>query len=119
MKQPNRFGWSVAIGAMFILMGVLGVLNNIDVINIGSIWNFWPVIFLFIGISKFANATSPFERPEGLFWICLSAYFFVSIFHLGGLHYRDAWPIILIGVGASMAWKALIRTSESPKTKEV
>lgn len=119
MNHHRSFGWSVAIGSFFIIVGILGALNNLDYIDIGGIWNLWPVIFLIVGVSKMVNAERPTDRPDGLFWIFLGAYFFVANFRLLGLHYGDAWPLILVGVGGSMVWKSVLLSSRSTEAKEV
>ncbi|WP_276348287.1 DUF5668 domain-containing protein [Daejeonella sp. JGW-45] len=51
-------------GLIFIFVGTVFMLDNFDVINFywGSVWRFWPIIFILIGVnmllSRFANKTS-------------------------------------------------------------
>lgn len=51
-------------GLIFIFVGTVFMLDNFDVINFywGSVWRFWPIIFILIGanmlLSRFSNKTS-------------------------------------------------------------
>jgi hypothetical protein len=51
-------------GLIFIFVGTVFMLDNFDVINFywGSVWRFWPIIFILIGVnmllSRFANRTT-------------------------------------------------------------
>lgn len=90
----------VALG--LIILGFLFLLDNFDVIEIGSLWRFWPLILIFIGIVKL-KSEAPEERSSAWTFLVLGGLFMLTNFHI--LHWHDIWhfwPVVLIVVGLSI-----------------
>lgn len=93
-------------GGIFIVLGTLLLLQHLDVIYFGSLWQFWPFIIIALGLSKIVNAVNPMETGAGVWFIFLGAWLYVSIQHVYGLTFHDTWPAILIAWGISLIWKS-------------
>jgi len=93
-------------GIILIAIGVLFLLQRLDIIFVGSIWKYWPGIFIVIGIMKLVNGLSPADTGSGLWWIFLGTWLFVSINHVWGLSFDETWPMMVIAWGVSMIWKS-------------
>ncbi|MFA6541869.1 MAG: DUF5668 domain-containing protein [Bacteroidota bacterium] len=94
------------VGAVFVVIGSLLLLQRFDLVYFGSVWEFWPFIFVLIGISKIVNGFNAREYGAGIWMIFLGLWLYVSIQHLFGLSFSVTWPAMLIAWGCSMIWKS-------------
>lgn len=94
-------------GLVLMLFGVLLLLENVDIIDIG--WRFWPLILVFIGFYKLTE--HGWRSGNGLWLIIIGLWLYGSLNRAFGLSFQDTWPILIIGWGVSILWKALSRQS--------
>ncbi len=108
MERNNRFSFGqLGVGVFLLVIGSILLLDNFDIINTPSIWNFWPLILIIIGIGKLLDARLPQEYQKAFWMLFLGTWFLISELHLFGLSYHNSWPILLIGFGIGMLWKSL------------
>ncbi|MEW6511288.1 MAG: DUF5668 domain-containing protein [Bacteroidota bacterium] len=118
MHERRRFGSQVVIGTLLILAGVALLLENQGLIEVGSIWRYWPLIIVAFGVAKLARARSREEQGSGLWITIIGLWFLVSILHLWDLGFGDTWPALFIAFGVSMLWKSLPPMSSHDLTEE-
>lgn len=99
----------------FVLIAVgLGLLlDNLDIIDIGSIWDYWPAILIVIGMTKVKSSHSG-DRVGGWIFIGLGAAFLLAELRI--LHWHaiwSFWPLMLIAIGISILSKHKRRPDES------
>lgn len=111
MKQAQRFklGGQIGFSILLILYGTMLLLNNFDVIEIGSIWRSWPLIVIAIGIYRLVRAESIEKIGSGVWWIFLGAWLHISFNHIWGLSFRDTWPMIIVAWGISILWEGYVK----------
>lgn len=92
------------LGVMIALIGVLLLLDHVDLIRIGSLLRFWPMILVCLGI---ANLFTPSSRVWGGILVTVGAVFQLN--NLGILHagIADLWPVAIIAVGVLLIWGAM------------
>jgi len=111
-------GWSLALGVMLLMVGVLFLLDNFDVIYIGTpVSHFWPLIIVAIGIGKILQSESAWERRTGFMWLSIGLWFLVSVLHMFGLSFHNSWPLLLIGLGINAIWKSMAQYPENRLSK--
>jgi LiaF transmembrane domain len=119
MARDNRYDHAlhvrssqgqILIGAILLLLGTAMLLDNLDVIQIGSIWHHWPALIIILGIGKFLQAESPRERISAFWFMFIGAWLYISVFRLFGLSFHDSWPLLLVGLGASMVMRSSLAT---------
>jgi len=59
MHSHNRHGGRIIAGSILLLAGLALLLRNAGLLPIGSLWQYWPVILIIIGVAKLLNS-----RPE-------------------------------------------------------
>lgn len=113
-----RLNARMVFGAIIMVVGILALLDNLDFIHLGSLWRFWPLIFVALGLNKLINAETVRQRGEGIWWTFLGLWLFVSIDHLFGLSFRETWPLILIAWGVSMLYRSMAYQSRHHFSRE-
>jgi len=90
-----------------LLLGVglmlLGAVLLADAVGFGihaSVWRMWP--FVLIGLGALRIFGSQGEDREGGVWLLVGGvYGWLSVFHVAGLSWATAWPVLLVGAGLS------------------
>jgi hypothetical protein len=72
--KSGRFFWA----ALFIILGILGLLNNLSIMTIqwNSVWKFWPLIFILLGLSAILKN----EKTKWALVACVGAVTGIVIF---------------------------------------
>jgi uncharacterized membrane protein YccC len=107
-----RLRGSLIAGALLLITGFLFLLSNFDVIGLGPLSHYWPMIIIAIGTTKIFTAEDAVERRKGSWWILIGCWLLVSTVHVFGLSFHNSWPLLLIILGVNSIWKALQPQSE-------
>jgi hypothetical protein len=116
--QERKLSGRIIMGTWFIIIGTVLLLQKLDVIyleellGIRSIWSAWPIIFVIIGVGKMIDAPTMKEIGEGVWWIFLGGWLYVSINHIYDLSFRETWPAIIIAFGINVLWESFARNSK-------
>ena len=97
----------VLMGVLVIAVGLLFLLDNLDIIDVHDALAFWPLVFIFAGVAKLLDTSSRDGYLVGLAGIGVGV---IMILHRLGIIYfswRAAWPLILIGVGLMVVYRAM------------
>jgi predicted membrane protein len=97
----------VLMGVLVIAVGLLFLLDNLDFIDVHDALAFWPLVFIFAGVAKLLDTTSPHGYLIGLAGIGIGV---TMILHRLGIIYfswRAAWPLVLIAVGGMVVYRAM------------
>jgi hypothetical protein len=97
----------VILGAFVIGMGVLFLLDNLNIFDFRRIFSFWPAVFIMIGVVKLLDTTSHKGTVTG--WVFIGVGVMMTLNRLGYVHldWRSSGPLILIGVGCLVIVRAL------------
>jgi predicted membrane protein len=93
-------------GIVFIVIGLVLMLEKVGWLPPGFALHFWPTIFIVIGLVKVAYAGG---RPTGAVLIGLGVLLQLNELGITHLHFWDLWPILIIVAGLAMLWQALIK----------
>jgi hypothetical protein len=102
-RNPHN---QLGIGIFLLIVGVALLLENFNVLSVGPVWQFWPVIIIVIGLVRVLDARIVGEYQKAFWELFIGCWLLISELHIFGLHYKNSWPILLIGVGIGMLWKS-------------
>jgi hypothetical protein len=105
-QNKQRMYGQLGVGIFLLLAGVALMLDKFDILNTGSVWHYWPIIIIAIGIGRILDAQFAWEYRKAFWMLFLGAWLFISELHVFGLSYHTSWPILLIGIGIGMLWKS-------------
>ena len=111
-KIDRNFTGRFFFGLVLLALGILFLANNFDYIYIDHIGRYWPAILILFGVVRLFEPETDGRHGSGLGWIFLGTWLLVSMNDIWGLSFHNSWPILIIGWGASMIWKATYRKPE-------
>jgi len=101
-------------GVMAILLGILFMLDNLSVIDMGDYVAYWPALFIVLGIVKMLQPGTS-SRAWGVVLVVVGGALLLRSFDLLSIRFRDFWPLVLILVGGAMLWGTFSRKKNLAK----
>jgi hypothetical protein len=86
-------------GLMVAAVGLLFLLNNLNILPARNLWAYWPVILIVIGVSKL---TDSIDKTGGLIMVLVGGILLSTSLGLLSWQIWQFWPVILIAVGLLM-----------------
>lgn len=97
-------GGRVFFALFLIIIGVLLFLDNIGVIPVRNIWDYWPLIVVGGGIGRLINARDAAGRVLGFLLISLGVLILLVTLHIVRIHTHDeSWPLALLLIAFGVA----------------
>jgi hypothetical protein len=97
MTQPR-----VVFGLVVMVVGVLLLLDRFEWWGVHLNVPVWPWVLVVLGLARLG------DRPRAAAWLLvIGAWGLLNEYRLFGLHYGNSWPVLLIGVGAMVVWRAM------------
>jgi hypothetical protein len=104
-NQPSH-GWENGhrlIPALIVIgIGVLFLLNNLNILYVSDWVRYWPVILIAIGLVKLVDADSHGGHVGGAILVGLGAVLLGQTLGFLNVRMHDLWPLFLIGAGLLM-----------------
>lgn len=95
-------------GLVLIVVGIAFMVDRITILDVEGRW--WPFILLAIGAVKFlapsASGRGTGSRRPGAWLLFIGCWGLVNEFHLFGLDYGTSWPLMIVGAGIMIVWRA-------------
>ena len=95
-------------GLVLIVVGIAFMVDRITILDIEGRW--WPFILLVLGAVKFvapsASRRGIGSRRPGAWLLFIGLWGLVNEFYLFGLDYATSWPLMIVGVGIMIVWRA-------------
>lgn len=115
-RYRNKGGPAVG-GVILILAGIFLFLDNIGVLPVRNIWEYWPVIFLWFGITNLAGNREPARHVLGAVLTGLGALLLLNNLRVIEIHTRgDEWiaAVLMIAFGLLALMKGLEHQGNFP-----
>ncbi|PYT99650.1 MAG: hypothetical protein DMG38_10865 [Acidobacteria bacterium] len=91
------------IGAIVALVGLAFLLDNLGIIAIGKLWQFWPMALVIVGGLNFTSR----HRAWGTFLILAGVVLQLNEWGKIHLGWAQFWPLLLIALGLFIFWGSL------------
>lgn len=96
------------VGVLVIAMGVLFLLDNLDIVNFHRAIAFWPMVFIVVGLVKLFDTSRPNFLMGGIF-IAIGAVMMANRLGFFYISIHTFWPLVLIAVGCLVMYRAVER----------
>jgi hypothetical protein len=110
----RRSPGQVIVGIAVVALGVLWTLDNIDVIETGAYWDYWPILLIALGLSHLVARAASRRPLAGLIWITVGTV--LLLYNLDYIMYDvwELWPLALVIVGGSIVYNAVRSRGRKP-----
>ena len=93
------------IGGLIVTIGVLALVDKFNLFDIGHLFQFWPTIFILVGLLKIAKAKRRDSVVLGAGLVSLGVVVILKDHGILQFNWGDMWPVILIFAGLSIVFK--------------
>jgi predicted membrane protein len=106
-----RLTAQVLLGVFVIIIGVLFTLDNLEVLNAEDFLRYWPAGLVALGGLKLWHASRQGQGWfGGLLFMLIGAVMLIERIVYIRFDLRDAWPLVLVFLGAFLVWRGFGRT---------
>jgi hypothetical protein len=102
----SRRSSQLILGLLLMLGGTLLFLDRAGIVEIRSLWRYWPVILIGMGLNRLFDTPARRRDGNGLWLLMLGSWFLLNT--LGIMTLRDSWPLIIVAIGVSIVRGAVV-----------
>ena len=102
--RQNSPAQGAIVGAVVCLVGVLLLLDHLNIISVDHLWRFWPLILIAVGAAHMAE---PGRRPWGAVVLLVGTLFLLNSLNILRFNWAELWPLAIIIAGGMMIWNSL------------
>ena len=86
-------------GLVLVTLGLVFLLDNLDLVDGWTILRFWPVILLVAGLKSLVDARDRGSAVSGTLLAAVGALLLLDALYLIDVSLADFWPVILVAIG--------------------
>ena len=94
-------------GLLIVTVGLVFLLGNLNVINSGEVFRFWPVILVVFGLKNLTEARDRGAAVGGVLLTSVGALLILDRLHVLNVGFWQLWPLLLVGFGFQMLMRAV------------
>lgn len=96
----------MVLGVLVIAMGLLFLLDNLDIIEFHRALSFWPLAFIVFGIVKLFDSRSANSLLVGGLLVAAGLAMLFNRLGFFYVSWRTVWPVLLMACGAVVVFRA-------------
>jgi predicted membrane protein len=93
------------IGVFIVVIGLLALLEKLNLFQSFSVWHFWPLVFVAAGFLKIQSAKVRSATVLGFALIALGVIMTLNLMGIINVSLHDWWPVLLIAIGGYIIFK--------------
>ena len=106
-NTSNNLQGQIVVGALVIGLGILFLLDNLDIIDFHHALHFWPSMFIIFGLMKIYDTRSPNGFVVGCLLVLAGVLMTLNRLGFAYVSWHTMWPLVLIMLGISVVVKAV------------
>jgi len=99
----------LVFGLVIVTFGVIFLLDEMGILNASTVLRYWPVVPLGYGLMRLTGLWCRQHLVSGAIFTMIGSWFLLRALDVLPFGLHDFWPILLIGVGASLVMGGLGR----------
>lgn len=102
MKQRSE--GQLFFGLFILILGVLALVDNLNLFYMRNVLHFWPIVFILFGVLKLRQSGTGKQRLWPVLFIALGSL--MTLDNMGIIHFQihEWWPAILIAIGVKIVF---------------
>ncbi|MFS2215785.1 LiaI-LiaF-like domain-containing protein [Massilia cellulosiltytica] len=109
-NNTNRASSQVVLGLIVVGMGVLFLLDNLDILNFRHAIGFWPLAFIVAGCAAlFGNGTRSGRSGNYMGGVLIAIGLLMIVSRMGYFYisWGTLWPLVMIALGGLVLYRSL------------
>jgi LiaF transmembrane domain len=111
-NQPRVSQARVIFGLVVMLIGALLLLDRLEWWGVRLNVPFWPWALIVLGLVRLSGRSKdakgcPRSRRTAVWLLFAGAWGLLNEYRVFGIHYDHSWPILVIGAGVLIVWRAM------------
>jgi cell wall-active antibiotic response 4TMS protein YvqF len=103
---------AILVGLVIMFVGLSMLVDRTGIARIYLTGRFWPFVLIAFGCARLLASSPRAGRRRrstwsGVWFIYLGLWFFINEFHVMGFWYTSSWPLLIVGAGIGMIWRAI------------
>jgi uncharacterized integral membrane protein len=111
-RQTSR----LIAGTLLLILGVLFALQNLGVLRAGHLGDYWPLLLVWIGLSRMLGAHRGRHVASGLVIFVMGVFFQLDRLDVIFVPMRHFWPVVLIAIGFGLIADSFIARNRTDLT---
>lgn len=105
----------MVVGAIFLALGILWTLDNLEVMDAERYTRWWPALLLGWGLAQLTGLFGGRKPIAGTIWTFVGAWLLLRVTGVVSRDILDFWPLALVLIGGTLVYRAL-RTNAGTAT---
>jgi predicted membrane protein len=97
----------IVLGLLIVAFGVILTLDNLDYLEAGEILRYWPLLLVAFGVARLIGTDCTSSRVSGGLMIIIGLWLTADELLAMPIDFERWWPMILVGIGALIVFRAL------------
>jgi hypothetical protein len=106
-KERNKKVTAAVFGVMLIGIGVLFLLDNLEIYDAGQLRDYWPVLLIGLGLPSLIAPKDAGDAPWGVVTLAAGTFFLLRNLDVIDWSLRDIWPLFLVLAGVALIVRSL------------
>ncbi len=102
----------LVLGLAIMVLGTLSLLDNMNVVDFDDAFRFWSLAPIAVGLTMLLQPSGSTNRGFGGLLVVVGVWILLHDFDIIGVSLSDAWPVLLIGFGGWIVWRAFTGEDE-------
>ena len=110
MTSDTRYAWrrQMVWGVVIIVVGLTLVLDRMEMVELVTVWHYWPLIIVVGGMNKLVGYPSARHFSDGIWTILVGLWMFAVVEKMFGLTWFNSWPLLIIAFGIKLVIEPLV-----------
>ena len=113
VDRSRWFAPRLFMGLVVVTLGVLALLDNLDIVEVDHPMRLWPLIFVAIGLARMLRPSGAPGRFGGFLFFFVGTWILLRNLDVVPISLFQFWPVILLLIGGRLVWGAMTRPEPS------
>ncbi len=111
MDEAPRFPLTekIVAGVFLILLGALFILDNLRIVDAGSLWDYWPLLLIVPGVTRLLGPSRPGQRMWGAILLLVGGLLLLRNLDIVWIPFHRVWPFLLVLFGGYLILQTMTR----------
>ena len=109
----SRLSPRLLFGLFVITAGVLLTLDNMNIVRIRHVWDYWPTVLMALGLLMAVQSQGA-RRTFGLVIGFVGTLMLLDNLDALNFDLWELWPLALVLVGLGMVWNSIVKSRRTP-----